>query len=450
ASGGSALTSPYLLSGSTTLYAQWTANALDTISFDSEGGSAVASLSGPDGSTITLPGAPSLPGYTFDGWFTAASGGSALTSPDLLSGSTTLYAQWTANALDTISFDSEGGSAVASLSGPDGSTITLPGAPSLPGYTFDGWFTAASGGSALTSPYLLSGSTTLYAQWTANALDTISFDSEGGSAVASLSGPDGSTITLPGAPSLPGYTFDGWFTAASGGSALTSPYLLSGSPTLYAQWTANALDTISFDSEGGSAVASLSGPDGSTITLPGAPSLPGYTFDGWFTAASGGSALTSPYLLSGSTTLYAQWTANALDTISFDSEGGSAVASLSGPDGSTITLPGAPSLPGYTFDGWFTAAVGVSAITPRSLLSTSSPLYAQCTANALDTISFDSEGGSAVASLSGPDGSTITLPGAPSLPGYTFDGWFTAASGGSALTSPYLLSGSTTLYAQWT
>jgi len=219
--------------------------------------------------------------------------------------------------LDVVSFNSEGGSAVSSISGPDGTTVTLPSAPTLAGYTFDGWFAAATGGSALTSPYTLSGSLTLDAQWTATPTDVVSFNSEGGSAVSSISGLDGTTVTLPSAPTLAGHTFDGWFAAATGGSALTSPYTLSGSLTLDAQWTAIVtgggpkvnLDVVSFNSEGGSAVSSISGPDGTTVTLPSAPTLAGHTFDGWFAAATGGSALTSPYTLSGSLTLDAQWTA---------------------------------------------------------------------------------------------------------------------------------------------
>jgi len=83
----------------------------------------------------------------------------------------------------------------------------------------------------------LAGSVTLYAQWTPNATDTLTFNSQGGSAVANVSGLDGTTVTLPGAPTLAGYTFAGWFAAATGGSALTSPYTLAGSVTLYAQWT---------------------------------------------------------------------------------------------------------------------------------------------------------------------------------------------------------------------
>ena len=50
------------------------------------------------------------------------------------------------------------------------------------------------------------------------------------------------------------------------------------------------------------------------------------------------------------------WTAVEIpstDTIAFNSGGGAAVASLTGPDGSSITLP-SDTYTGYTFNGWFT------------------------------------------------------------------------------------------------
>ena len=212
----------------------------------------------------------------------------------------------------TITFNSDGGSAVGPLSGPIGSTITLPAAPKYTGNTFDGWSLQPPGQGSytiLTSPYTLTASVTIYAQWTPD-LENITFNSEGGSSVPGYSGYYGTTITLPAAPTYAGHTFDGWFLKPTGGTALTSPYTLTASRTLYAHWTANATatDTITFNSEGGSAMGPLSGPEGTTITLPAAPTYPGHTFDGWFVAPSGGSALTSPYTVAASVTLHAQWT----------------------------------------------------------------------------------------------------------------------------------------------
>jgi uncharacterized repeat protein (TIGR02543 family) len=71
--------------------------------------------------------------------------------------------------------------------------------------------------------------------------DTVAFNSSGGAAVSSMSGPDGSSITLP-SDSYPGHTFDGWFTASSGGTKVggagSSYTIPPGGSTLYAHWTA--------------------------------------------------------------------------------------------------------------------------------------------------------------------------------------------------------------------
>ena len=103
------------------------------------------------------------------------------------------------------------------------------------------------------------------------------------------SGLDGTTITLGSNPfTYPGYTFAGWSDGTTTYSA-GATYTLSsgGAPIVFtAQWTENPIDTVAFNSDGGAAVASLR-PDGSSITLP-SDTYPGYTFDGWFTASSGG------------------------------------------------------------------------------------------------------------------------------------------------------------------
>ena len=460
---GSSYTVPV---GGITLYAQWTENTIDTVAFNPTGGVGVASLSGPDGSSITLP-SDTYPGYSFDGWFTLASGGpevgGAGSSYTIPSGGITLYAHWT--AIDTVAFNSNGGAAVASLSGPDGSSITLP-SDTNPGYSLGGWFTQASGGtevggagSSYTVPV---GGITLYAQWTENTIDTVAFNPTGGVGVASLSGPDGSSITLP-SDTRPGDSFDGWFTAASSGTEVggagSSYSIPVGGITLYAHWTENTIDAVAFNSDGGAAVASLSGPDGSSITLP-SDTYPGYVFDGWFTQASGGTKVggagSSYTIPSGGITLDAQWTENTIDAVAFNSTGGAAVASLSGPDGSSITLP-SDTYPGYVFDGWFTQASGGTKVGGAGSSYTvpvgGITLDAQWTENTIDAVAFNSTGGAAVASLSGPDGSSITLP-SDTYPGYVFDGWFTQASGGTKVGgagSPYTIpSDGITLDAQWT
>ena len=194
-----------------------------------------------------------------------------------------------------------------------------------------------------------------------------------------------------------------------------------------------AIDTVAFVADGGGTVASITGPDGSSITLP-SDTYPGYTFNGWFTAASGGievgGAGASYVIPAGGVTLYAQWTPIATDDYSFNAAGGAPTpASGSGLDGTTITLPGAPTLSGYAFAGWNDGTTTYGAGATYTLSSGGSPIVftAQWGANATDAYSFNTAGGSPSPDPgSGLDGTTITLPGAPTRAGYTFAGWSVA------------------------
>jgi uncharacterized repeat protein (TIGR02543 family) len=79
---------------------------------------------------------------------------------------------------------------------------------------------------------------------TIGATDTVTFASDGGSTTMSVSGASGSSVTLPAAPTFAGHVFKGWFTQASGGTLVGlggAAYSLTGSLTLYAQWTAKTV-----------------------------------------------------------------------------------------------------------------------------------------------------------------------------------------------------------------
>ncbi|MBE0481856.1 MAG: InlB B-repeat-containing protein, partial [Bacterioplanes sp.] len=201
----------------------------------------------------------------------------------------------------TLTFDSDGGSSVSSITQGLGSEITAPANPSKTGYSFVGW-------SPVIPAIMPANNQTHTAQWMVNAY-TLSFDSAGGSAVADITQDFGTNITEPTAPTRIGYTFEGW------NPPVPATMPLNGSAHT-AQWTVNAY-TMSFDSAGGSTVADITQDFGTNITEPTAPTRIGYTFEGWnppvpATMPLNGSAHT------------AQWTVNAY-TMSFDSAGGSTV-----------------------------------------------------------------------------------------------------------------------------
>ena len=119
---------------------------------------------------------------------------------------------------------------------------------------------------------------------------------------------EGATVGELPIPVREHYTFDGWFTAAEGGDAVTSETVVTGPATYYVHWTADEY-MVTFDANGGSLNANTySVAYGTQIgTLP-RPSRSYHVFDGWFTAAEGGDQITAETVVMGAVTYYAHWT----------------------------------------------------------------------------------------------------------------------------------------------
>ena len=220
----------------------------------------------------------------------------------------------------------------------------------------------------------------------------------------------------------PGYTFLGWIALST--SVLYSdraPYSFVTNIVLTAQWLLTPTTTIGLSGGNGtSQIFYMTGPQGSSITLPSGSGLsnPGYTFTGWNTAvntSSGQLLAGSSYLLSTSTSLYAQWSLNPTSTVTFPtSVGTGSVSPLSGPQGSSITLPSGSGLsnPGYTFTGWNTAvntSSGQLLAGSSYLLSTSTSLYAQWLINTMILINFYGPGTGAISNTNS-GGGLPTIP----------------------------------------
>ena len=189
----------------------------------------------------------------------------------------------------TVSYDACGGSV-----SPTSKTVTyyskygeLP-TPTRTGYTFAGWYTAASGGSRITSDSTVEASSgdTLYAHWTGNPY-SVTYDANGGGTPSQA----GKTVTYGSAygdlatVSRTGYTFAGWYTQKEGGTKVTSSTTVETAEnhTLYAHWTANQY-TITFSGAvAGSGSAGYSYKQTGTIPFPQAVDQTGSSkyFTGW-------------------------------------------------------------------------------------------------------------------------------------------------------------------------
>ena len=133
---------------------------------------------------------------------------------------------------------------------------------------------------------------------------TISFNTDGGNSLESITAKEKETVTLPIAVKE-GYIFNGWIDET--GKIIPSIYVVTKDVTLKATWISETADTITikFDTNGGSKIEDIIIVKGETLKLPQNPTKAGYKFVTWET--ENGTPIYNEALLSESVTLYAVW-----------------------------------------------------------------------------------------------------------------------------------------------
>lgn len=173
-------------------------------------------------------------------WYTAATGGTLVTANSTVPNSDhVLYSHWNTPATShTLTFDANGGTvSPTSRSLAEGAEYGSLPTPTRSGYTFVEWRTAPFLGDRVTSSTQMgTDDVTIYAIWTGNPF-TITFNANGGTVSPSTkSVPNGNPFgTLP-TPTRSGWVFDGWYTAATGGTKISVTAKPSSSQTVYAHW----------------------------------------------------------------------------------------------------------------------------------------------------------------------------------------------------------------------
>jgi len=306
--------------------------AAPAITFDANGGTVYppSRVTGADGRLANLP-VPTRKGYTFGGWFRPEDlddpNAKHITAGDMgtvFTADAEIYARWTITTY-TIKYELDSGT--VAVANPTGYTVETPtfklNNPTRTGYRFVGWTEAGETTKPMdTTETIIKGSIgnkSYTAHWIESATSSttfiITFNPNGGSvSPASATTKTDSTLASLPAPTRDGYSFDGWFTAATGGTAVSTGTKFTANATIYARWTANPVVpatyyTITFNANGGSVytTSATTNASGYLSSLP-APTRDGYSFDGWFTTATGGTAVSTSSKFTVNTTIYAHWT----------------------------------------------------------------------------------------------------------------------------------------------
>lgn len=323
-----------------------------TVTFDSRGGSGVNSQV-VSAESLLAPPTVVKEGHTLDGWYTSLNDGQTLDYKwnfftDKVNFDFTLYAKWIINQY-SITFETNGGNNFSSQTYDYAESLILP-TPIKTGHTFASWYTDFGLTQAFTLNTMPASNLTLYAKWTINQY-TITFETNGGSSVASITGNYGDTVTVPNDPTRVGYTFNDWYEDSFLTQTSFIPSVMPAySFTLYAGWSINQY-TITFESNGGNSLQTQTYDYAESLSLP-TPIKTGHTFGGWYSNQNLYDAFIYDTMPASNLTLYAKWTINQY-TITFETNGGTIINPIFGNYGSLVTPPSNPIKEGYTFKGWF-------------------------------------------------------------------------------------------------
>ena len=429
-----------------------------------------------------------IPGYRFDGWYTAPNGRNKYDFNTPLTNNVTVYAHWVGNGY-TVRFTGNGATGGNT---PDqafqyniGQNLRRNGF-TRDGYTFAGWKRADNQQAYGDGQWVTNlttqpnGIVTMVAQWSANEAhirynpNPPAGKTTGGQGTPNWDGHTGDTPTIgQNGWTIDGYTFAGWATSPDGSGARYAPgarWTANGTLTLYAQWTPGQAG-LTYDGNGatGGKTDPQTGKTDEKINVrDNGFTRDGYTFVTWNTQADcKGNAVkpNSEWTLRGSSTLYACWAGNA-QTLTYHGNGatGGNTAAQSGKTGDELTTnANGFTRDGYTFVRWDTAkdgsgtayGEGKNGVSQYVMKPAGNDLYAIWKANPA-TIQYRNDWPNTTGSTpdtTGNTGDTVTISqNSFDRPGYTFTGWSTSKRGDPSLQpgdKHTLEPRTTTVWAQW-
>ncbi len=459
------------ITGDLVLYAKFNISTF-TVTFRTNGGSEIEAQKVVYGNKVVRPETdPTREHYEFEGWYEDPSLTTLYNFEKPVSATTYIYAKWKAKTF-TVEFDTRvEGMNIAAQTVASGACAVAPSTPTREdGFVFVGWYVDEKGTTPFDFTTPIEADTVLYAKWAGIVDDAVAvtFDSMGGSPVAGQSVRYGKTVQKPTVdPTKEHYTFTGWYTDLACTQAYDFTTVLTEGTeafTLYAGWEIKVY-TVTFHLNGGALAEGTESTQavvsGGTVT-PVMPTRTGYTFGGWFTDAECLNGYDFDTAVERNFSLYAKWTPVPTTdpddptqkvnyyVVTFETLGGSLIAQQVIKEGEQASVPEVPALANHVFRGWYTDNESFSSEYQfRTPVTKDITLYAKWDKIEY-TVTFDSQGGSAVASQQVANGESAKVPETPTRENYTFDGWFVSTEENAAQYTFGAVEGNITVYAKWT
>gem|GEM_PF-6899392 len=417
-----------------------------TISYDSFGGSGVNSVTLQYETTVTQPSPPIKAGYLFDGWYSDMNLTTKYNFKTMPAENIILYAKWAANKNTTykveqyqqnVSNDNYTLFTTEMFIGTTGTTV-MAVVKQYVGFDY------SNHDSEMVSTGIIKGDNSLVLKQYYNRNGYIlEFRPENGGYDIVKGVRYGAVISAPTLVKT-GYTFKGWDKTVVSTMPATNV-------TYTAMWTINNY-SFEFNSNGGNAVGKITQNYGTMVNAPTIPTKAGYIFSGWYRDSS----LTKPYTFSTvpaeSIILYAKWDLNPKtpykvehyqQNVSGEGYTLKETENLTGTFSTTIKAI-AKTYEGFNFN------IGANGMVSSGIIQADGALVLKQYYDRKNyTISFATDGGSNVATMSQKYGTAVSTPEIPTKSGYIFEDWYSDIG----LTKPYtfstMLAENITLNAKW-
>lgn len=383
-----------------------------TVHFDSDGGTPVLDAQVSVNATLPRPENPTKENYDFVEW---QKDGVAYDFATLVTESMTLKAIWQEKAKVNVTFNPNNNSPSGVMEVYVGTILDRPNDPEKEGYVFVEW---QKDGVVYNFDTPVTEDITLDAIYRPeNAVTfTVTFDSNGGSAIPAQTVNANEAANKPENPTRDGHTFINW---TLDGVEYTFTELVDRNITLIATWEAIALTdpvTVTFDTDGGTSLTPVQVERGSKVNKPSDPSKPHHTFVKW---VNGDTDYTFEETVDDDITLKAIWQEHEKVTVSFDTQGGNALAPIEIYKNETIS-PITPVKEHFTFIGW---TLNGNPFTFDTVIDANITLVATWQEHEKVTVTFNSDGGSDVEAKTVYKGQSIDQPANPTKLGFKFIEW---------------------------